>query len=390
MRCTNCGTNSPDGNRFCGQCGSPLPRRSERSAISEAPAGPVLNSFRDDVERQRSELREIRQQQTGAEASPSIGTPPLSKLATANSTFGPPDSSPDREPAKPWFSPPRGASLASTPISGPSFLGLSDPDPEEHSDLTYLYEEDGPPSHARQWVVALIAITFVGLMVYEWRQNPGWHATMVGWAQQAWPQRKAASASQPLPPLPPSASPSAQTPIPSTTTAAAGAGSKQSKPLPEEDVKGTGDNPNGADIATSASQHSVAATKLQTSPKSSARKNSEGRAAPVDVPSGERNEPENTLVTKAEGYLYGRGGMPKNCDQALVYLRTAADRGSAMARSKLGGLYATGNCVPLDRARAYNWFTRAREAGDHNIWIERNLSMLWNEMTPEEKARAAR
>jgi TPR repeat protein len=63
--------------------------------------------------------------------------------------------------------------------------------------------------------------------------------------------------------------------------------------------------------------------------------------------------------------------------------------GNAQARSQLGALYATGHCVPLDRARAYNWFSLAvRAASGHNIWIERNRQMLWEQMTEAEKARA--
>lgn len=405
MRCNKCGNDNQENNRFCGECGSPLLRQAEPSAANAAPSGPVLNSFRDDVERQRSELREIRQKQAGTEPPTPIGTQPLSKLATALSGFGPADSATAvREPAKPWFSPAREAVRAEAPITGPSFLGLSDPDPLENPDLTYLYEEDAPPSHTRQWIAALIAIAFVGVIVYEWRQNPDWQTMIVGRAQQTWQQRKASAAAQSPLQVPSSINPGAQASPASVPTSGAVAGSTQGLPQrqgsasnrpdisgPENAVGQTGgDGAIGAeaDVTAGGKKQSDNAAKTQTSPKSFASKNSERNVAPVEVSSGARSrEPENALVVKAEGYLYGRGGMPRNCDQALVYLRTAADRGNATARSKLGGLYATGNCVPLDRARAYNWFTRAREAGDRNVWIERNMSMLWSEMTPEERAR---
>jgi TPR repeat protein len=97
-------------------------------------------------------------------------------------------------------------------------------------------------------------------------------------------------------------------------------------------------------------------------------------------------QPDSDLVAKADALLYGRG-VRQDCKQALVYLRTAANRGSATARSKLGGLYATGHCVPLDRAEAYNWFTLARDAGASNVWVDRNRLMLWSKMTADEKAR---
>jgi TPR repeat protein len=99
--------------------------------------------------------------------------------------------------------------------------------------------------------------------------------------------------------------------------------------------------------------------------------------------------PDDRLVIKAENYLYGRG-VPRNCDQALVYLRAAAQQGSAKGHSQLGALYATGHCVPQDRAIAYKYFTQALGAGRGNIWVEHNRAMLWRQMTDEEKQRALR
>ena len=60
--------------------------------------------------------------------------------------------------------------------------------------------------------------------------------------------------------------------------------------------------------------------------------------------------------------------------------------GNAEARTQLGSLYATGHCVPLDRTRAYNWFTLAANVtAGRNVLLERNRKMLWNKMTEAEK-----
>jgi hypothetical protein len=393
VHCDKCGNENPENNRFCGQCGSALLRR---DAVKDVPPGPVLNSFHSDVERQRSELREIRQQ-TGSEPSPAESEP-LSKIATAPANFGPAISatavrepvvrdSSVREPAKEWFSPARGAARAEAPITGPSFLGLSDPETAEDSELAYLYEDDVHPGHARQWIAALIAIAFAGFIVYEWHQNPEWQSNIVGRAQQVWQQRKAAPAAANPPQVQTSASPPAQaapSSAPAAATVAGAAGPAQNQDQRPE--KNTGVQTGAGPVEK---QQSDDAAKQQVEPNPSAEKNEEANFSPEESPALVRSGgPDNALVTKADGYLYGHGGVPKNCDQALVYLHTAADRGNTTALSKLGGLYATGNCVPLDRARAYNWFTKARAAGDHNVWIERNMSMLWNAMTPEEKARA--
>lgn len=92
------------------------------------------------------------------------------------------------------------------------------------------------------------------------------------------------------------------------------------------------------------------------------------------------------LFDRGEAYLYGRGVYP-NCDQALGYLRKAADMGNLHARNQLGALYATGHCVPVDRIRAYNWFDPDLNIsrGDKS-WGRRMRAILWREMTDTERA----
>ena len=93
-------------------------------------------------------------------------------------------------------------------------------------------------------------------------------------------------------------------------------------------------------------------------------------------------------MSSGEKYLYARG-VARNCRQAVTYFNAAAAQQNPQAFSHLGALYATGECVPMDRAIAYAWFRRAyaREPGNH--YFERNLTMLWREMTPAERQRAA-
>jgi hypothetical protein len=98
------------------------------------------------------------------------------------------------------------------------------------------------------------------------------------------------------------------------------------------------------------------------------------------------SENGKTLLNRGQAYLYGNG-VPRNCAQALAFLYKAADGGNAEARSQLGTLYATGHCVSLDRARAFNWFTLAAGvAPERNAWVEHNRKMLWDQMTDSEKA----
>ena len=90
----------------------------------------------------------------------------------------------------------------------------------------------------------------------------------------------------------------------------------------------------------------------------------------------------------ADMYIYGQG-VPQNCDQGLILLRSAAQRANAQAQGKLGALYAAGTCVPQDRVQAYRWLTLALNDGQRSEWTEKNRQMVWRQMSPEERSRAA-
>ena len=87
--------------------------------------------------------------------------------------------------------------------------------------------------------------------------------------------------------------------------------------------------------------------------------------------------------------MYGRG-VARNCNQALVDFNAAARQDNPRAMAHLGSLYATGQCVSLDRTQAYHWFSRALSADRGNTYIEHNLNMLWRDMTPDERTKATR
>ena len=92
---------------------------------------------------------------------------------------------------------------------------------------------------------------------------------------------------------------------------------------------------------------------------------------------------------KGEAYLYGRGA-PKNCDQAVKYLKAASNKSSAKARSAFGTMYATGHCVPRDLPTSYSWFALALRADPNNQILEKDLSAIWKQMTPPERQMATR
>ncbi len=92
-------------------------------------------------------------------------------------------------------------------------------------------------------------------------------------------------------------------------------------------------------------------------------------------------------VLLADYYATGRG-VPKDCEQATVLLRSAARRGNPRASARLGMYYATGRCVAQDRAQAWHWLTQAHEGDPGSDWVEQYRQRLWTQMSPDERARA--
>lgn len=92
-------------------------------------------------------------------------------------------------------------------------------------------------------------------------------------------------------------------------------------------------------------------------------------------------------VQLADMYIKGNG-VPRSCEQAVVLLKTAAEKENALARNRLASMYATGNCVPRNRVEAYRWLSAALAANPNSQWAQQNRDLIWNQMTPNEQAAA--
>ena len=62
-------------------------------------------------------------------------------------------------------------------------------------------------------------------------------------------------------------------------------------------------------------------------------------------------------------YRFGCGGLARDQDQCLVYLRLAAAQGLDAAQCYLGDMYADGHCVARDLAEAMRWWQLAGAQG---------------------------
>ena len=87
--------------------------------------------------------------------------------------------------------------------------------------------------------------------------------------------------------------------------------------------------------------------------------------------------------------MYVKGdGVPRSCEQALVLLQAAANKGDARARSRLATMYNDGTCVQRNRVKAYHWLMSALAADPTSQWAQQNRELFLQQMTPEERAQA--
>ncbi len=94
-------------------------------------------------------------------------------------------------------------------------------------------------------------------------------------------------------------------------------------------------------------------------------------------------------VRLADMYVKGEG-VPRSCEQALVLLKTAAEKENSMARNQLASMYGSGVCVPRNRVEAYRWVSSALAANPNSEWAQQRRDLLWQQMTPEERTLAAK
>ncbi len=381
MICPNCGENNLANFRFCGMCGTSLePRR---------PAGaPRTVSVSDTSRPFQSDEVEAR-----IPAKATVGAVRSSQPSAANSG-----------------------------TSGPSFLGLNQPytggngndamggtsHNESFSGLDSFFEQDEPGVSGRGIFFLLVLIAALGAGGW-WAYThyngvpPAPGTTAQTAAQTAPPQaggtetgdNSAANAK----PTEPSPSPSANSsPSPSTSTspsqpAAAATDESANSTLPaavepkleSKNEKRERNPPAPTKPAvrahSSESNHGARRQEIARADVKAAARPSAAVTASDDKGDAE--------FKKGEAYLYGRG-MPENCNEAIRNLKEASGKQNAKARSTFGTMYATGHCVPRDLPTSYSWFAQALRVDPNNQILEKDLTAVWNQMTPPERQMAAR
>ena len=305
-------------------------------------------------------------------------------------------------------------------MSGPSFLGLGD---ERSRDLDYLLEDDPPRGHGRLYLALFLLILSGGLLAWHWqRDGYPWGYTPkaavssvpVSPPSAAAPDATAAAAPSVVPveptanPAPPEAQstpgegaqtageatpavePSSDSSIPDNPAAA---GKPADQALKPDQNPGTGEAAAQAPSPSSASEGSEPEGAAPVSPATKAPKETRmAAAAPIPKAArtqafADRSGPDisRTGWWQTEKNICTGGGFRKIAPARREICRSAARGSNAKAQTLLGAMYATGHCVGRDLPTAYRWFAKALHGDPANSRVQRDLEVLWKQMTPEER-----
>lgn len=392
MRCPRCGNENSEENRFCGMCGAKL-----------LPAAAVVAST-----------------PTAVASSPAQA--PAVRPAT-------PPSAPAPVSAKPQVvtrpRPSAAASEDSPVISGPSFLGLSDPAPRKRASLSsdphsssnnldYLLEDEDGPKRGGGGKFALIllalalAVGFGYVRFKVLRERPSKAPTIAAQNSDATDTTSTtpASSGTSTPPTPAPAQPATQTTAqpaadssPASTPAAGNPAATPpdagNPPASTAPVKGDAAAPSDASNSSPESSATTEAAAKEPdkeiapaapdTPPAPAPKPKKPAAEPTPKPhAGITPTKSADAVSEAEKYIYGRG-VGQDCERGMRLLKPAAAQANPKAMIEMGALYSAGLCTPHDLPTAYRWFAMALRKDPDNQSVQRDLQKLWGEMTQPER-----
>jgi hypothetical protein len=270
-------------------------------------------------------------------------------------------------------------------FSRPSLLGLAEKDPTEAERAEYLLQDEPGGTHWGRLAVLLVLLVAIAGSGWHWREPV-----------RAWISRAAKTPAATQAP-----DTSATTPVTARadTTPASNPPAVQQAPANDDGKPGmTAPAPTmGASDQTTTPQPSPAATdaaKREPEPQEAqapVKKKPELKhaASRMEFKTPAKNVSAEVLEVQGEDYLYGHGVQP-DCGRAGKSLLAAAAQSSVKAQSVLGTMYATGHCVTRDVPVAYRWFAKASRQDPGNIRIQRDLEVLWTQMTPAERDLAAK
>ncbi len=347
MICPKCAENNSDNFRFCGMCGTLLEARVEVRRPAGAPV------------------------------------PGLPKIANATEALRPPVVENATRPE----------SRQAPSIGGPSTLGSNQPSMDSLrgtalSGFDSFFEPEKPKTRGRRILLLVALLAALG--------GAGWwtYTNYLGAAESRKPEAATSDAGD-APVEKPSTKPAAKDAAPAPD-ASSSQPAAPSTGVPESNTENASAGP-GATRKTADAEAKPAAkakpatpAKIPLAGKSAAKRAPSGTSAKASrLPEPAAADTGDAAFRKGEAYLYGKG-VPKNCDEAVKYLKTASAKSNAKARSAFGTMYATGHCVQRDLPTSYLWFALALRVDPNNQILEKDLSAIWNQMTPPERQMATR
>ena len=373
MICPKCGEVNSDNFRFCGLCGTVLETRQETRRPTGAPASgppaPAAPRMVNALEPMRSPVPPI--------SGPSmLGlNHPISDQPSANQPRVNPPSFSQNSFNQPSFNQPSMDSLRETAFSG----------------LDSFFEPEQPKTGGRRILLLLVLLAALG--------GAGWwtYTNYLGVTESRKPEAASSSADG-VAGEKPSTTPTAAA---KDAAPASDAGSSQtvvSARAPENHSKNAGaDSDTAGKIvdaevkppAPAVAVPAVAVPKIAPDKRPAKPEPGVTSAKASTPPPPVAADTGDAAFRKGEAYLYGRG-VPENCDEAVKYLKAASAKSNAKSRSAFGTMYATGHCVPRDLPTSYLWFALALRVDPNNQILEKDLSAVWNQMTPPERQMATR
>ncbi len=348
--CPKCGENNPANFHFCGMCGAVLETLKTTTAPKAVTAKPDPPRAQD---------------------------VPIALRIAAN----PPRQSGQAERV-PLSGGPSFLGLGQTPPSGPSIDTLREK-AFSGSTPTFVYEEPKPGRGRTVLLLFILAILVAGVYArYHYLGDGGRSAKSQ--ATPAAQNTNAAPNGQPQPPT--TSAPSVPPAQPATPPSAAAAEKATDNTAKSAETTPT-ENPPKQEASAKPAAPATPAAKLD---KPSTHTAAATKPAPPAPATRTTEDPGDAAFRRGDAYLYGRGGVSENCDEAIKNLKAASAAGNAKARSAFGTMYATGHCVPRDLPTSYSWFAKALQADPNNQILEKDLTAVWNQMTPPERQLATK
>lgn len=274
-----------------------------------------------------------------------------------------------------------------TSIQGPSFLGLSD---EPEDDTGYLLEEENS-SHSglRKLVLLVILAAIIGLIFVQYRSSLRANPKP---AEPSHSSPQGQNLTAPATAAPQQGTQSADSSAPAGAAAQPAAQDAISPALPNGSDPALLSSAAKAETSPAPALDPASITEKSSSDPPDVAEKSDRRAAADKAAAAEKaldasvpaEQKPSAMLVRAQQFLHGRG-VEQNCEQGLLYLRAAAQKNEPAAAVQMGALYASGHCVHQDRVMAYRWFNSAHELQPANQWIQKNMDLLWGQMSEQER-----